>query len=101
MYAVIFTSRIKHLDPEYSQMVAQLRELAINKYQCTKIDSYGDGDNECTISYWESLQHIQAWKKDPLHAQAQQLGRDSWYQSYSIQVVEIKREYSWATKSTV
>ena len=36
---------------------------------------------------------VLAWKQDPEHLLAQQLGQKNWYQSYSVEVVEIKRQY--------
>jgi len=41
-----------------------------------------------------SQEQISAWKNDPLHKHAQELGRSKWYKSYSVQIVEIIREYS-------
>jgi len=36
---------------------------------------------------------IRAWRNHPEHVLAQQAGRDRWYESYSVQVAEISREY--------
>lgn len=46
-----------------------------------------------TLSYWASLQAIQAWKANLEHRHAQQKGRGSWYEHYQIRVARIERAY--------
>lgn len=93
MYAVIFKAKIGQQDQEYLNMVAQLRQLAFDKYNCQDFIAVSEGEQEIAISYWNSEQDIQAWHQDSTHLIAQKLGREKWYHSYSVQVVEIKREY--------
>jgi len=93
MYAVIFRATIKQLDAHYAETAAQMRDLAQRKYGCTGFTSVCEGDEEISISYWPSMQHIHDWKHDPTHVQAQELGKTKWYESYQVQVVEILREY--------
>ena len=95
MYAVIFRAQVAQLDEEYSRMAARLRELALSEYGCLEFAGLTEGDQEITISYWESESQIKAWKQDVEHLLAQSLGRSSWYRRYKVQVVEIKREYSF------
>ena len=95
MYAVIFRARTDRPDPNYDEMVAQMRRLAFERYGCRDFIAVTEGDREIAISYWDDEEAIRAWKNDPDHALAQQRGRDSWYAGYTVQVVEIKREYSF------
>lgn len=93
MFAVIFRARIKQLDAEYNQTAARMRELASSRYGCLDFVSLSNDDEEVAISYWPDEQAIQAWKQDPEHIRAQALGQSKWYSSYSVEVVEIKRQY--------
>ncbi|MBU2918310.1 antibiotic biosynthesis monooxygenase [Psychrosphaera sp. F3M07] len=93
MYAVIFKAKIAKLNDEYSKTAAKMRELAFSKYGCLDFVAVCEGEQEVAISYWPDEQSILAWKKDPEHLLAQQLGQKNWYQSYSVEVVEIKRQY--------
>lgn len=93
MYAVIFKAKIKNLDGQYSEMAKKMRELAMEKYGCTEFSSCTEGTDEIAISYWPSLEHVKLWKQDSEHLKAQELGRQDWYESYTVQVVELKREY--------
>lgn len=93
MYAVIFRAEISEIDARYSEMASTVRDLALNKYGCVEFTAVTEGNQEIAISYWTTKGQISAWKNDPLHIQAQELGRSKWYKSYNIQVVEIIREY--------
>ena len=93
MLAVIFRAEIAQLDEEYQQTAERLRELALRDYGCLEFCAWTEGEREVAISYWESEAQIRAWKADPEHQAAQRMGRARWYLSYSVQVVEVLREY--------
>ncbi len=93
MYIVIFRARIRRLDPEYSTTAQRMRELAFSHYGCIEFHSVTEGLNEISLSYWPNEENIRAWKSHPEHILAQRTGRERWYESYSVQVAEISREY--------
>jgi len=93
MYAVIFRAEINEIDSAYSEMAAQMRDLAKNKYGCIEFTAITEGANEIAISYWQSLEQIELWKNDVNHRVAQEQGRSKWYKDYQVQVVKIIREY--------
>ena len=93
MYAVIFKARIKQLDKQYTVTAKRMRELAINHYGCLSFSSYTEGNEEIAISYWSNEADIVKWKQDPEHIAAQEMGRNCWYISYSVEVTEIIRRY--------
>ncbi len=93
MYAVIFRAQVRELDEGYGEMAARLRDRAIGEYGCLEFTACTEGGSEIAISYWPDLEHIKAWKADALHREAQALGRESWYRSYQVQIVEVLREY--------
>jgi len=93
MYAVIFLATMKEPDAEYSSTAERMRNLAFSKYGCKDFRSCTEGNNEIAISYWDSKDQITAWKNDPEHKLAQELGAKKWYKSYKVQVVELLGEY--------
>jgi len=95
MFAVIFRAKIGTQNGEYSKTVARLRELAFSKYGCLDFVAVTEGKDENAIFYWENEESIKLWKKDSEHTLAQELGRARWYESYRVQVVEIKRQYQY------
>lgn len=93
MYAVIFRARAGQQDPHYFETVNKLRELAFEKYGCLDFVAVTEGEQEIAISYWPDETSIHNWRMDAEHQIAQKLGQEKWYQSYSVEIVEIKRRY--------
>jgi len=94
MYAVIFRAKVKCLDELYSEMAQRMRELALSEYGCIDFVSSCEGDNELAISYWKSKEDIHAWKQNQEHLRAQALGKERWYECYSVEVVEVLHKYT-------
>ena len=94
MYAVIFRAMVGELDQEYAEAIERMKDLAFEKYGCLEFYALMDGESRVAISYWNSEEEIAQWKANSEHLQAQAQGKNKWYQSYSVQVVEIRREYS-------
>ncbi|MDC0610311.1 antibiotic biosynthesis monooxygenase [Vibrio sp.] len=95
MFAVIFKAKTGQQDSHYSETVKIMRDLAFGTYGCQDFIAVTEGDQEIAISYWLSEDDIQKWYQDTQHTVAQQLGRKKWYRSYTVEVVEIKRQYSF------
>ncbi len=94
MFVVIFRAKVRSLDSEYSKVAARMRELAINEFGCVEFHSVTEGLEEIALSYWPSEENIRAWKSHPEHVLAQTRGKEQWYESYTVQVATIGREYS-------
>ena len=93
MYAVIFRAKTKKLDDDYFKMAKRMRELAINEYGCVEFTAVTEGSDEIAISYWESMEQIKKWKQNSEHLLAQKLGKEKWYETYSVEIVEILEKY--------
>lgn len=98
-YVVIFKAKIKALDKQYSQTAQLLREKALSQFNCQKFEAISEQDFEIALSYWDSLADIQAWHQDAEHQMAQQLGKEQWYQSFSVEICKIERHYSHSVHS--
>lgn len=92
-YAVIFTAEMATDLCGYADTAERMNELVqeqpgyIGKYQMM------EGSREITISYWENLEAVKAWKAHPEHQAAQEMGRVQWYANYQVQVACIDRIY--------
>lgn len=96
MFVVIFKAKVRQFDDEYSQTAQRMRELALTEFGCLEFNAVTEGDLEIALSYWPSEDHIKAWKQHTEHLAAQKLGKQRWYESYSVEVVEVKRSYKSA-----
>ncbi|WP_347840032.1 antibiotic biosynthesis monooxygenase [uncultured Draconibacterium sp.] len=94
-YAVIFTTIRKLVDNEYKQMAKQMLELAQKQTGYLGEESVA-GEMGITVSYWDSLTAIENWKNNVLHKQAQNLGKEKWYEKYALRVARVERDAFWA-----
>jgi len=97
VYAVIFRAKIKKLDDAYFEMAKRMRELAINEYACLEFTAVTEGSDEIAISYWDSLEQIKFWKQNSEHLVAQELGKEKWYEDYSVEIVQVISKYNKGT----
>jgi len=92
-YAVIFTSRRTDADhAAYSEMAAKMDALAATQPGYLGVESAREGLG-ITVSYWESLDAVAAWKRNAEHMVAQKMGREAWYTSFKTRVAKVERDY--------
>jgi heme-degrading monooxygenase HmoA len=101
MYAVIFRAKSGVVDSEYLRVAAKLRDLAFESFGCLDFVSVTEGNHEIAISYWPDEASIIKWKAHSEHVVAQELGREKWYESYIVQIAEVKREYKFNAEPEV
>lgn len=92
-YVVIFKARIRTLDEPYFSTAQQLRDKALTHFNCQHFEALTEGEHEIALSYWNTLEDIRAWQQDAQHLVAQQLGKNQWYASFSVEICEVLRRY--------
>ena len=94
-YAVIFTSLRTDLDTGYDDTAQRMEELAAQQPGFLGVESARE-DCGITISYWQSLEAIAAWKQQSEHLLAQQRGREDWYSAYKTRIAYVERDYEFS-----
>jgi len=96
-YAVIFTSRSsEEAGDDYAKTAARMAELAGGQPGFLGIESTrGEDGVGITVSYWESLEAISAWKRNEEHQAAQKTGRETWYDRYELRIAKVERAYGF------
>jgi len=92
MFVVIFRARLAKIDDEYYRTAERLQALARSQYGCLDFVSVTQGTEEIALSYWQTEQQIVAWKNDPVHRAAQASGKEKWYQSFQVEICELKND---------
>jgi len=93
-YAAIFTSQRTEGDNGYGQMAEAMERLAATQPGFLGVESAREGLG-ITVSYWESLEHIAAWKRNAAHLVAQQRGREAWYEEFKVRICRVERDYGF------
>ncbi len=96
-YAVIFANQRSVKDEaDYQQVAARMEELAQSQPGYLGAESTRGADGfGITVSYWRDLASITAWKQQGEHLQAQQCGKDKWYQNFSVRIAKVERAYDF------
>jgi heme-degrading monooxygenase HmoA len=91
VYAVIFTSKRTGIEAEaYGAMAARMEELARARPGFLGVESARGADGVgITVSYWESLEAIEAWRVNLEHLGAQAAGRERWYEWFELRVAQV------------
>lgn len=104
-FAVIFTSKHANDTDGYEKMAQEMELLAEKQNGYLGIESAKNYDKTSsnfgvgiTVSYWESLEAIKNWKMNAEHLVAQQIGKEKWYEWYSIKICKVEREYNFNAK---
>lgn len=95
-YAVIFSNKRTTIDDGYAAMDDLLFEAVKKQKGYLGFESFRNEERVgVNITYWENLEAIQSWKNYPDHAKAQELGRQKWYEHYTIRICKVEREYGF------
>lgn len=98
-FAVVFSSQRKSyegVEAEYAEVATEMEELASKTPGFLGIESArGEDGFGITVSYWDSLEAIRAWRAEPHHRVAQVRGRESFYERYEVRVCSVDRGYKF------
>ncbi len=101
-YAVIFISRRRAGEQDgqhsesYGATADRMVELAAQQPGYIGVRSVRDSEGlGITVSYWQSLSAIAAWRAHAEHTLAREHGRERWYDDYELQISRIERAYDW------
>ena len=103
MVITIFRSRLRpeHVG-EYERWAARIHDLAVRMPGFISIKTFTAEDGErVSIVEFESEEDVLAWRNQPDHREAQELGRKLFYSEYRIQVCRPIRDYSCPKKNDV
>ncbi len=94
-YAVIFTSLRTEGDNGYAAMSAEMDALSRRQPGYLGMESAREQVG-ITVSYWQSLEAIAAWRRDLEHLVAQRMGREQWYRAYAVRIARVERAYDFS-----
>ncbi len=98
-YAVIFTSDRTAGGHGYAKMGDEIARIVSKQKGFLGVESVRDEDGfGITISYWDAMESIQAWKNNVLHAEAKAMGKEHWYTHYQIRICKVESDHFFQTK---
>jgi len=90
----VFRSRLRDEgSAEFQELADRMLETARSMPGFLSYKVYLSEDGErCSIIEFDSHEHLRGWREHPEHLTAQRLGRERYYQEYSLHVAEPERE---------
>ena len=98
MYVVIFRStRTPDHSKLYGEWSEKMEHLVASQPGYQSHFSFRDGEtgDGVTVSYFDSEESISQWRDLNEHREAQTLGREHFYEGYTVEVAHIERRYDW------
>lgn len=98
MILVVFRSRFsEQVDDTYGtteeHLAKRVREMAGDDLVHLKNYVAEDGERLALV-WWRNPETLEKWRNDPEHQDAQQLGREKWYEFFELSVAEVVRTSS-------
>jgi heme-degrading monooxygenase HmoA len=94
MVITVFRSRLRPENAaEFQELAARMMKLAESMPGFVSYKLYTAEDGErCSIVQFETHEQLLAWRNLPEHREAQRIGRERYYQEYTLHVTEPVRE---------
>jgi heme-degrading monooxygenase HmoA len=92
------STRTDHSEEEYRAWSHEMDELVTSAPGYLRHYSFRDQMSRVgiTISYFDNEVSLVEWKSVASHQEAQQRGRDTFYDDYSIDIAHVVRHYEWS-----
>ena len=101
MVVVVFRSRLREEHAaEFHGLADRMEEIARSMPGFISYQVYMADDGErVSIHEWETPEQLKAWRELPEHAAAQELGREKFYEDYTLYVSDGPRESRFSRSS--
>jgi heme-degrading monooxygenase HmoA len=95
---ILFRSKLTpEAGDDYQAMDAELDELVRQNPGFIDVKSYTANDGErLTVVWWRDEESLAQWRNLPRHREAQETGRQKWYEYYKMDVASVVRKKDFA-----
>lgn len=91
-YAVIFSSEKSNELDGYTEMDELTMKLAQEQKGFLGYESCNNGKTGIFISYWQTMEHIAAWRSNMTHLKAKS-NASQWYKRYLSQICKVESSH--------
>jgi len=92
-YAVIAPAVLSEDVSGYAELAVRLMEVAREIDGFLGIESCFQGRFTLAVSYWRSLEAIDAWREHARHQFAKNRGKTQWFDAYFTRIARVERDY--------
>lgn len=94
---ILFRSKLtEQAGEDYRSMDAELEKMVHENPGFIAAKSYTAGDGErLTVVWWRDEASLTEWRNLMRHREAQEIGRQRWYEYYNVEVAQVTRSKSF------
>lgn len=92
-YAVIAPAELAEDIRGYPELAARLAELAREQPGFLGIETGHQSGFALAVSYWSSLEAIDAWRRNERHLLAKEKGKTTWFRRYVTRIAKVEQVY--------
>lgn len=92
-YAVIAPAVLRADVEGYAEKVGKLLAIAPSQPGFLGIEACMEPRFSIAVSYWESLEAIDGWRRRAAHLAAKGMARAKWFEAYITRVAKVERAY--------
>lgn len=92
-YAVIAPAALRPDTEGYAETAADLLALARSQPGFLGIELCMESGFSLAVSYWESLEAIDGWRRRAEHLAAKGMARAKWFEAYVTRIARVERVY--------
>jgi heme-degrading monooxygenase HmoA len=102
MLVIVFRSKLTdQAGEDYQTMNAEMESLVRRNPGFIDVKSYKSEDGErLTLVWWRDEDSLYQWREQVRHREAQETGRQKWYQYYKMEVASVIRESAFERKES-
>jgi heme-degrading monooxygenase HmoA len=94
---ILFRSKLTNQAGEdYQAMNDEMESLVRQNPGFVDVKSYTSEDGErLTVVWWRDKESLREWRQQMRHREAQNTGREKWYEYYHMEVAKVERTSSF------
>ena len=95
MLVILFRSKLtaSAAADGYPEMADEMEDLARQMPGFVDVKAFKADDGErLTVVWWQDEETLKVWREQVRHRLAQRLGREKWYEYYTLEVAQVVRQ---------
>lgn len=101
MVLVVFRSRLRpEATEEFGRLADEMMKIARSMPGFLSYTVFTSEDGErCSVIEFDTSEQLRAWREHPRHREAQERGRERFYEEYTLHVAEETRSSRFARRA--
>ncbi|QPJ60368.1 MAG: antibiotic biosynthesis monooxygenase [Candidatus Nitronauta litoralis] len=92
-YIAVFTAVRTDNNEGYDETAQHLMGLAQKIDGFLGVEFAGSPEFSISLVYWKTLEALEQWKNDPVHMEAKEKGKSTYYSTHQVHICKVEDSY--------